>query len=151
MNVHHFDRPAAMRGEPLALPAAGGDSPGTAPAAKDGGGSDMQEANTVYMVRFWIKPGGEDKVLDWLDNGHIADVVSQPGFLWARRYRLEGEDADGWAAHAMIYGLESMDHLHAYFESDAARGYGEERETLGLAPLLRMDRAWGVTEFGVDA
>ncbi len=111
----------------------------------------MNEANAVYMVRFWIKPGGEEKVLDWLDTSHIADVVGQPGFLWARRFRLEGTDDDGWAAHAMIYGLESMDHLHAYMNGDAARGYAEERETLGLAPLLRMDRCWGVTEFGVDA
>ena len=111
----------------------------------------MNEANAVYMVRFWIKPGGEQKVLDWLDKGHIADVVGQPGFLWARRFRLDGTDDDGWAAHAMIYGLESLGHLQAYMDSDAARGYAEERETLGLAPLLRMDRCWGEVEYAVDA
>jgi quinol monooxygenase YgiN len=111
----------------------------------------MQEAGAVYLVRFWVKPGDEARVLDWLDNGHIADVVSQPGFLWARRYRLAADDADGWPAYAMVYGLESMAHLEAYFESAAARGYAEERKALGLDPLLRMDRNWGVVEYAVDA
>jgi hypothetical protein len=111
----------------------------------------MQDANAVYLVRFWIKPGNEAKVFGWLDKGHIDDVVAQPGFLWARRYKLEQATDDGWPGYAMIYGLESLDHLNAYFESDAVKQYAKEREELGLDALLRMDRAWGSRESGADA
>ena len=53
-------------------------------------------ATAIYLIRFWIKPGSEDKVLGWLDGGHIADVVKQPGFRWAQRIALELPDADSW-------------------------------------------------------
>ena len=66
------------------------------------------DAPVVYFVRFWIKPGGERKVLDWLDGGHMQNVVQQPGFLWARRYELSEADDEGWTAHAMVYGLQSQ-------------------------------------------
>ncbi len=107
-------------------------------------------AEAVYLVRFWIKPGSERKVLNWLDGGHIADVVNQPGFRWARRFALEQPDAEGWPAYAMIYGVESLDALRTYFDSAAAKGYAEERARLGLDPLLRMDRNWGTTDLALD-
>ncbi len=69
------------------------------------------DAPVVFIVRFWIKPGAQDTVLAWLDGGHIAEVVGEPGFLWARRYRLDAESGDGWPAYAMIYGLASMEEL----------------------------------------
>lgn len=108
------------------------------------------DAPAVYVVRFWVKPGSEAAVLDWLDQGHIAEVVAQPGFLWARRFELEEPDPDGWPAHLMIYGVKSLAALKTYFESDAARGFATERAERGLDPLLRMDRNWGTTAFAVD-
>jgi antibiotic biosynthesis monooxygenase (ABM) superfamily enzyme len=111
----------------------------------------MQDANVVYFVRFWIKPGNEAKVFDWLDGDHIRHVVAQPGFLWVRRYKLEQSSEDGWPGYTMIYGLESLDHLNAYFESDAVKQYAKERQELGLDPLLRMDRAWGTCDLSIDA
>ncbi|MDH3232136.1 MAG: DUF4286 family protein [Alphaproteobacteria bacterium] len=106
--------------------------------------------DAVYMIRFWVKPGSEQKVLDWLDGGHIADVVQQPGFLWARRFTLEEPDDEGWPAFAMLYGVESLEALKTYFESEAAKGYGAERAQLGLDALLKMDRNWGVTALTVE-
>lgn len=108
------------------------------------------EAPAVYLVRFWIRPGGEARVLDWLDNGHLVDVVKQPGFLWARRYRLVEPDDEGWPAHSMIYGLESIEALERYFESEATERYAQERVELGLDELLKMDRNWGTTELAID-
>ena len=66
-------------------------------------------APVVYLVKFWVKPGGEKKVFDWLDGGHLQDVVAQPGFRWASRYKLTEPDKDGWPAYAMIYGVKSAD------------------------------------------
>lgn len=108
------------------------------------------DAPAVYLVRFWIKPGGEKTVLEWLDGSHLKDVVEQPGFRWARRFQLVEPDAEGWSAHCMVYGLDSLDALYAYFESEAPDRFAEERETLGLVPLLKMDRNWGTLENSVD-
>ena len=111
----------------------------------------MQEASAISIVRFWIKPGAEEKVLGWLDGGHMQDVVALPGFLWSRRVELEETAEDGWSAHAMVYGLESMDHLRTYMTSDAAKGFAQERIDLGIDPLIRTDRSFGPVAGRVDA
>jgi hypothetical protein len=108
-------------------------------------------APVVYLVKFWVKPGGEKKVFGWLDGGHLQDVVAQPGFLWARRYKLTEPDKDGWPGYAMIYGVKSMQALSAYFNSAATKRYADERKALGLDGLLKMDRAWGALEIAVEA
>lgn len=108
------------------------------------------EAPAIYLVRFWVKPGGEKKVLDWLDNVHLADVVSQPGFHWAMRYRLAQADAEGWSAHAMIYGVDSVAALETYFDSAATKRYAQERVDLGIDNLLKIDRNWGSLENKVE-
>jgi hypothetical protein len=108
-------------------------------------------APVVYLVKFWVKPGGEKQVFGWLDGAHLKDVVSQPGFLWARRYKLAEPDKDGWPGYAMIYGVKSPEALRAYFNSPATKRYAQERVDLGLDRLLRMDRAWGTLEAAVDA
>lgn len=109
------------------------------------------QAPVIYLVRFWIKPGAEGPVFQWLDEGHLRDVVAQPGFLFTRRYKLAEPDDDGWPAYAMLYGVSSTKALEAYFNSDATRRYAREREELGLDSLLKVDRAWGELEYAVDA
>lgn len=107
-------------------------------------------APAIYLVKFWIKPGAQERVLAWLDGGHLQDVVAQPGFLWARRIEFAEPDTEGWPAHAMIYGLTSLEALDAYFKSDAPARYAKERRELDLDPLLKMDRNWGKTVVSVD-
>lgn len=106
-------------------------------------------APAVYLVRFWVKPGGEEKLFAWLDGGHLKDVLSQPGFLWAQRYKLALRDAEGWQGYAIVYGVESIAKLEAYFASPATRQYAEERKALGLDALLKMDRNWGTLDVAV--
>ena len=62
---------------------------------------------------FWVRPDGGQAVVDWLDRRHMAEVAEQPGFLWARRCRLEQDAEDGWHAHLMVYGLASRSALDA--------------------------------------
>jgi len=113
----------------------------------------MKDAGAVYMVRFWIRPDAIDTVLDWLDGGHIAEVVEGPGFLWARRVRLANEDAadDGWPGFAMIYGAENLEALHSYFKSDEPARFAKERAEKGIDELIRVERDWGVVEFSADS
>jgi hypothetical protein len=106
------------------------------------------DAKAIYLVKFWVKPGSEEKVFTWLDGGHLKDVVAQPGFLWARRYRME-DDKDGWRAYAIIYGVESLQALKTYSVSAAAKRYAQERIDLGLDPLLKMERSWGTLDKAV--
>ena len=102
-------------------------------------------APVLYAVRFWVSPEGLAQVLAWLDGGHNAEVVAQPGFLFANRIKLEQQGDDGWSSYLMLYGLESRQALDDYFANTALH----EKFTQQRAPFiqhLRMDRAWGALE-----
>jgi hypothetical protein len=102
----------------------------------------MNDARFFLVVRFWIAPGGEAQVLRWLEGGHVAEVLRQPGFLWMRRIRIAEPDATGWSAHAMIYGIESRQHYEAYLRNQALHArFAREREP--FAAKLRIERFAG--------
>jgi hypothetical protein len=102
------------------------------------------DAPFLYIVRFWVSPSGQRAVLQWLDRGHMAEVIGQPGFLWVRRVELEQKADDDWAAFMMIYGLETRDALMRYFEGPAPAKFAKERQP--FEAHLRMDRAWGTVD-----
>ena len=52
----------------------------------------MKDARFFLVVRFWIAPGGDAQVMRWLEGGHMAEVLRQPGFLWTRRLKLAEEE-----------------------------------------------------------
>lgn len=102
----------------------------------------MKEAKFFLIVRFWIAPGGDAQVMRWLDGGHMAEVVRQPGFLWCRRLRLAEKDATGWSAYAMIYGIESRQHYEQYLaNTDLHARFNRERAP--FAAKLRIERFAG--------
>ena len=107
------------------------------------------DAPVLYIVKFWIHPEGGQRVLDWLDGGHIAEAVELPGFLWSRRCKLEETDDQGWPAYVMIYGLESRAALEAYFQNPIRDKFAKEAEP--FAHLMRAERSWGEVDFTVDA
>jgi hypothetical protein len=107
----------------------------------------MMKAGCLYVVRYWIAPAAEEKVLAWIDGGHTRDVVNCPGFLWAQRVRLEEVDALGWRAFANIYGLESRAALDAYFKLPIGETF--RREAAAFKEVLRSERMWGVPEAGL--
>ena len=99
-------------------------------------------APVMYVVRFWVDPEGSDQVFAWLDGGHCAEVLAQPGFLFVQRIKLEQVSDDGWASYLMIYGLESRQALESYF-NNAALAETFKRQRALFASHLRMERAWG--------
>lgn len=100
------------------------------------------QAKFFLVVRFWIAPGGEAQVMRWLEGGHMAEVVRQPGFLWARRLRLAEKDATGWSAHAMIYGIESRAHYEQYAANRELHArFNKERAP--FSAKLRIERFAG--------
>ncbi len=101
----------------------------------------MQDAGFLYFVHWWVAPAAEARVLDWMKGGHIADVVAQPGMMWATSVKLNEVDALGWPAYANIYGLESQAALDAYFKLPVHERFTRERAQ--FADVLRTERAWG--------
>lgn len=99
----------------------------------------------VYIVRYSVAPQAEARLLAWLDGGHTAEVAALPGFLWARRVRLEETDSFGWRAFTTIYGLESKAALDAYFANPIREKFA--REAAAFAGALRSERSWGALEF----
>jgi len=106
----------------------------------------MKEARFFLVVRFWIAPGGQEQVLRWLEGGHLAEVMRQPGFVWVKRLRMAEPDATGWSAHAMIYGIESRAHYDQYMANHALHAkFSKEREP--FAAKLRIERFAGEVDF----
>src|SRR5207247_8725678 len=81
-----------------------------------GGG---MHAPVLYMVKVWVSPDGGERYLRWLEEKHMAEVIREPGFLWAQRCRLEQRDEQGWLGYLLIYGLESRAALERYPGSPA--------------------------------
>ena len=103
------------------------------------------DAPVMYIVKFWVNPAGHKLVFDWLDGGHCAEVIAQPGFLFFKRIKLEQNSDDGWLGYAMLYGLASRQALENYFGNKALH----EKFTAERASFihhLRMDRSWGSVE-----
>src|SRR5439155_497889 len=109
-------------------------------------------APVLYMVKAWVSPDGGERYLRWLEEKHMAEVIREPGFLWAQRCRLEQRDEQGWLGYLLmpdVPGLEPAGAIHAVVvrgtspllprEEEAAAGLlavgeraGVERETVGL-------------------
>ena len=106
-------------------------------------------APVMYIARFWIAPAGRDQLFAWLDGEHTAEVVSQPGFLFFRRVKLEQKSEDGWDSYMMVYGLESQQALDNYF-ADKALHDKFARQRAPFIQHLRMERAWGKVDAAID-
>ena len=96
----------------------------------------MKTENFFLVVRFRVAPEAEAQLLRWLDGGHMAEVASQPGFLWAKRIRLEDN------AYLMIYGIESKAAFEAY-ESNSALKAKFAKERASFEKHMKIERFAG--------
>lgn len=103
----------------------------------------MKEAKYFLVVRFAIEPQAEAKVLRWLEGGHVAEVLSQPGFLWCRR--VKGAEK---GAYAMIYGIESRRAFDAY-ESNKELKNRFAAERAPFEKHMKIDRFHGEVDFSL--
>ena len=98
-----------------------------------------------YIVRYWVAPGAEARVIAWLDGKHTAEMVALPGFRSGRRVRLEEKDAMGWQAFCTIYDVESKAALDAYFASPIRERFAQE--IAAFAGVMRVERLRGAVEW----
>jgi hypothetical protein len=96
----------------------------------------MKEAKFFLVVRFSIEPEAEQKVMRWLDGGHVAEVLRTPGFLWCKRIKI---DTGGYA---MLYGIESRAAFDAY-EANSELKAKFARERAPFERHMRIERFSG--------
>jgi len=107
------------------------------------------DAPVLYFVRLWVDPDHEERVNEWLVGGHLADVVEQPGFLWARRVKLGEKDERGWPSYMNVYAVSSLEALETYWRDEPvqARFRAEAAE---FADVIRVERCHGAVDLAVD-
>jgi len=107
------------------------------------------DAPVLYMVRAWVSPDGGQRYLDWLERKHMAEVIREPGFLWARRCRLDQTDDRGWQGYLLIYGLESRRALEDYLASPARERFWQE--LVKFDDVHRAERFFGSVDFAIES
>jgi hypothetical protein len=96
----------------------------------------MNEPGFFMVVRVQVAAEAEAGLLGWLDGGHIAEVLRQPGFLWAKRIRVAKHE------YAMLYGIASKAHFDAY-EANAELKAKFARERAPFEKHMKIDRFAG--------
>jgi hypothetical protein len=99
----------------------------------------MKDASFFLVVRFSVEPRAEAELLGWLDGGHVAEVLSQKGFLWCKRLRLGAHE------YSMVYGIESRAAFEAY-EANGALKAKFARERAPFEKHMRIERYTGEVE-----
>ena len=99
----------------------------------------MKDAKYFLTVRFSVEPRAEAELLRWLDGGHIAEVLRQPGFLYCKRLKTKAGE------YMMLYGIESRAAFEAY-ESNTALKEKFARERAPFEKHMRIDRFAGEVE-----
>jgi quinol monooxygenase YgiN len=74
----------------------------------------------VYVVKVEIAPEAERAWDAWNTEHHIPEVLAQPGFLRATKYRLS-DAPGGWARYWVLYDVASRAALDAYLAGEEVR------------------------------
>lgn len=76
---------------------------------------------TIYLVKVEVAPSAERAWDDWNTAHHIPDVLAEPGFVRATKYRLDAKALDGWSVYWILYELASGAALDAYLSGEAVK------------------------------
>ena len=93
-----------------------------------------------YVVRVEVSPDSERAWNDWNTARHIPEVLAEPGFVRATKWRAEGAAKDGWVEYWIQYELESREALEAYLTGDAVKRLRND-QLARFGPGVRLSRA----------
>ena len=82
----------------------------------------------VYRVTIEVAPAVEEAWAAWHARTHMPEVVRQPGFLGATRWKDRGRAPDGWPRYVVHYRAESLEAIESYRSSAAATRIREEHD-----------------------
>ena len=102
----------------------------------------------LYYVQVDVDPKKGQDYLKWLSSKHIKEVVSAPGFLWARRTPLDEVAKDGWKRYMISYGVNSREDFQAYRSSELFQKFLEEAKQ--FEGVYRIQRFYGQVDLAFD-
>ncbi len=97
-------------------------------------------ANAVYRVTIEVAPEAEQAWAGWHAAEHMPDVLRQPGFLGATRWKDRERSADGWARYVAHYRAESVAAIEAY-QSSAEAVRIRDAHTARYGTVTRLTRS----------
>lgn len=96
------------------------------------GDSPLPEASmnsrVLYQVLVQVAPEAERSWNEWNSQQHIPDVLRQPGFVGATKFRCEPGGGHEWPEYLVQYELSSRAALEAYLAGDAVVRLRHEHE-----------------------
>jgi hypothetical protein len=97
-------------------------------------------SRVIYQVLVQVAPEAERSWDEWNTQHHIPDVLRQPGFVRATKYRSEpSAGAASWAEYLIQYEMDSRAALDAYLAGDAVvRLRRDQEERYG--DVVRLSR-----------
>lgn len=93
----------------------------------------------IYLVKVEVAPPAERAWDDWNTKHHIPDVLAQPGFVRASKYRLDAKTPDGWSRYWVLYELESRAALDTYLSGEAVKRLRADQASR-FADTVRLSR-----------
>jgi len=105
-------------------------------------------ARVLYMVAIEVAPEAEAEWNAWHNTHHIPEVLAEPGFLGARKFRDPDEGKEGWARYLVHYELENPEALDQYLSGrSVARIREDHAERFGSVTRLSRQIAVEVATF----
>ena len=71
-----------------------------------------------YGVMVEVDPNVETSWNEWHTREHIPDVLAQPGFIGATKYKVDVSNGD-WSQYLTVYELASREALDNYLKGEA--------------------------------
>lgn len=97
-------------------------------------------SHVIYQVQVQVAPESERSWDEWYGRQHIPEMLRQPGFVRAVKYRSEnGGGSPAWPEYLIHYEVETRAALEAYLAGDeVVRLRSEHEERFG--EVTRMAR-----------
>ena len=104
--------------------------------------------NMIYAVKVEIDPVDEATWDEWNTQQHIPDILMQPGFIRATKYKIDSDSE--WPQYIVLYELDSRASLDNYLKGDAVIrlradhysrfGSSTRLSRMLLAPIVAIDK-----------
>ena len=104
----------------------------------------------LYFVFVDVHTETGKAYLDWQDNKHIPEVLSDPAFLWVRKVKvgkMTTQDGAIWDKYIILYGIKSLEDFKTYRKSDLFKGFGPELQQ--FKGTYRANRFMGPVEMAI--
>ena len=74
--------------------------------------------SVMYAIKIEVDPNHEGTWDEWNTRQHMPDVLAQPGFVRATKYKIDSPNGE-WSQYLTLYEVESREALDAYLTGDA--------------------------------